>query len=200
MPLIARGVTLGMAAFSRAEHPEPYGEADVRLASDLASRAAVCIDNARLYTREHNTAMTLQRSLLPQDVPQVAGLQIAHRYQPASQTAEVGGDWFDVIPLNTGQVALVVGDVTGHSIHAAALWASSAPPPRPWPASGARRRRSCASSAMWSPSMARRSAPPACTPCMTRRPGDAASPAPGTPRPHSAIPAAGSTSSTSRAG
>jgi serine phosphatase RsbU (regulator of sigma subunit) len=64
---------------------------------------------------------SLQRSLLPQHIPQVTGLQIAHRYQPASQTAEVGGDWFDVIPLKDGQVALVVGDVTGHSIHAAAL-------------------------------------------------------------------------------
>ena len=121
VPLVARGVTLGAATFARAEHPEPYGEADVRLASDLVSRAAVHIDNARLYTREHTTAVTLQRSLLPRDIPQVTGLQIAHRYQPVSRTAEVGGDWFDVIPLNTGQVALVVGDVTGHSIHAAAL-------------------------------------------------------------------------------
>jgi serine phosphatase RsbU (regulator of sigma subunit) len=121
VPLVARGITLGMAAFTRAEHPEPYGEADVRLAGDLASRAAVHIDNARLYTREHHTAVTLQRSLLPQRVPQVTGLQIAYRYEPASQTAEVGGDWFDVIPLKGGQVALVVGDVTGHSIHAAAL-------------------------------------------------------------------------------
>jgi PAS domain S-box-containing protein len=121
VPLIARGVTLGVAAFSRAEHPEPYGEADVRLAEGLASRAALCIDNALLYTREHTTAITLQRSLLPQHVPQVAGLQVAYRYQPASQTAEVGGDWFDVIPLGTGQVALVVGDVTGHGIQAAAI-------------------------------------------------------------------------------
>jgi serine phosphatase RsbU (regulator of sigma subunit) len=121
VPLAARGVTLGLAFFGRAEHPEPYGEADVRLASDLASRAAVHIDNARLYTREHTTAITLQRSLLPQTIPPVAGLQIAYRYQPASQTAEVGGDWFDVIPLKDGQVALVVGDVTGHSIHAAAI-------------------------------------------------------------------------------
>jgi serine phosphatase RsbU (regulator of sigma subunit) len=80
----------------------------------------VSIDNARLYTREHATAITLQRSLLPRHVPQVPGLQIAYRYQPASQTAEVGGDWFDVISLGTGQAALVVGDVTGHSIHAAA--------------------------------------------------------------------------------
>jgi PAS domain S-box-containing protein len=121
VPLIARGVTLGVASFARAEHPEPYGEADVRLASDLAARAAVHIDNARLYTRERHTAVTLQRSLLPRAVPQAAGLQTAHRYQPASRTAEAGGDWFDVIPLQAGQVALVVGDVTGHSIHAAAL-------------------------------------------------------------------------------
>jgi hypothetical protein len=65
VPLIARAVTLGVAAFTRAEHPEPYGEADMRLASDLVSRAAIHIDNARLYTREHHTAITLQRSLLP---------------------------------------------------------------------------------------------------------------------------------------
>ena len=121
VPLIARGVTLGAAIFSRAEHPEPYDEADVRLVSDLASRAAIHIDNARLYTREHNTAVTLQRSLLPRDIPQVAGLDIAHRYQPASRAAEVGGDWFDVIALEDGRVALVVGDVTGHGIHAAAI-------------------------------------------------------------------------------
>jgi PAS domain S-box-containing protein len=121
VPLIARGVTLGVATLSRAEHPEPYDEADVRLVSDLVSRAAVHIDNARLYTREHNTAVTLQRSLLPRDIPKVAGLQIAYRYEPANQVAEVGGDWFDVIPLDTGQVALVVGDVTGHGIHAAAI-------------------------------------------------------------------------------
>jgi hypothetical protein len=120
VPLIARGVTLGVALFGRAEHPESFDEADVRLASGIASRAALSIDNARLYTREHATAITLQRSLLPRHVPPVAGLQVAYRYQPASQTAEVGGDWFDVIPLADGRVALVVGDVTGHSIHAAA--------------------------------------------------------------------------------
>jgi hypothetical protein len=121
VPLIARGVTLGLAAFGRAENPEPYGDADVRLVSDLASRAAVHIDNARLYTREHAAAVTLQRSLLPRDIPPVAGLEVAYRYQPASQAAVVGGDWFDVIPLDRGQVGLVVGDVTGHGIHAAAL-------------------------------------------------------------------------------
>ena len=121
IPLIARGTTLGTAFFGRAEHPDPYDHADLRLATDLATRAAVCIDNARLYTREHTTALTLQRSLLPRHIPPVTGLRIARRYQPASQTAEVGGDWLDVIPLTTGQVALVIGDVTGHSIHAAAI-------------------------------------------------------------------------------
>jgi PAS domain S-box-containing protein len=121
VPLMARGVTLGVAVLARAEHPEPYGEADVRLVSDLASRAAMHIDNARLYTREHQAAVTLQRSLLPRDIPPVAGLDIAYRYQPASRAAKAGGDWFDVIPLEAGQVALVVGDVTGHGIHAAAI-------------------------------------------------------------------------------
>jgi PAS domain S-box-containing protein len=121
VPLIARGVTLGVTVFCRAEHPEPYGEADVRLVSDLASRAAVHIDNARLYTREHDAAVTLQRSLLPRDIPPAPGLQIAYRYQPASRTAQAGGDWLDVIPLEAGQVGLVVGDVTGHGVHAAAL-------------------------------------------------------------------------------
>ena len=121
VPLVARGVMLGMTAFCRAENPEPYDEDDLRLVSDLASRAAVHIDNARLYTREHDAAVTFQRSLLPQAIPEVPGLDIAHRYQPASRAAEVGGDWFDVIALDGGQVALVVGDVTGHGIHAAAL-------------------------------------------------------------------------------
>jgi PAS domain S-box-containing protein len=121
VPLTARGATLGVATFCRAENPEPYDEADLRLVSDLAARAAVHIDNARLYTREHTAAVTLQRSLLPRRIPPVAGLDVAYRYQPASQTAEVGGDWFDVIALDGGQIALVVGDVTGHGIHAAAL-------------------------------------------------------------------------------
>ena len=118
--LRARGVTLGLANFSRSKTPEPYDDADIRLITDLAARAAVHIDNARLYTREHEAAVTLQRSLLPRDIPPVAGLEVAYRFQPASRAAEIGGDWFDVIPLDHGQVALVVGDVTGHGIQAAA--------------------------------------------------------------------------------
>jgi len=121
VPLIARGTTLGVVAFCRAEQPDPYDEDDLKLVSDLASRAAMYLDNARLYAREHDTAVTLQRSLLPRDIPQVAGLQVAYGYQPANRSAEAGGDWFDVIPLPGGQVALIIGDVTGHNIRAAAI-------------------------------------------------------------------------------
>ncbi|HTU71995.1 MAG TPA: SpoIIE family protein phosphatase [Trebonia sp.] len=120
VPLVARGVTLGLAILGRAENPEPYVEADVQLVSDLAARAAVHIDNARLYTREHDAAVTLQHSLLPRDIPPVPGLDVAYRYRPASRTPEIGGDWFDVIGLDRGRVALVVGDVIGHGIRASA--------------------------------------------------------------------------------
>jgi PAS domain S-box-containing protein len=117
VPLSARGVVLGGAEFIRMQDREPFGQADVALAEELAARAALCIDNARLYRRERATALTLQRSLLPQDVHHTLGTEIAHRYLPSS---EVGGDWFDVVALSGGRVALVVGDVMGHGIRAAA--------------------------------------------------------------------------------
>jgi len=121
VPLIARGTTLGVAALSRAEQPDPYDEDDLKLVSDLVSRAAMYLDNARLYAREHDTAVTLQRSLLPRAIPDVKCLDIAYGYQPANRSAEAGGDWFDVIPLHDSQVALIIGDVTGHNIRAAAI-------------------------------------------------------------------------------
>ncbi|MFE3112630.1 SpoIIE family protein phosphatase [Kitasatospora indigofera] len=120
VPLLARGVVLGGAEFIRTANPEPFTPADVSLAEELAARAAVCIDNARLYRRERDTALTLQRSLLPQEVHRTVGLEIAYRYLPSSVSSEVGGDWFDVVPLSCGRVALVVGDVMGHGIRAAA--------------------------------------------------------------------------------
>jgi PAS domain S-box-containing protein len=121
VPLVARGRVLGGAEFMRLGNPEPFGAADVALAEELAARAAVGMDNARLYRRERDTALTLQRSLLPQQVHDPPGLEIAYRYLPASLLSEVGGDWFDVIPLPCGRVALVVGDVTGHGLRAAAM-------------------------------------------------------------------------------
>lgn len=117
-PLRARGVLLGVVNFWRSERPEAFEQEDVSLAEDLAGHAAVCIDNARRYTREHAMAETLQRSLLPRVLPEQNALDVAYRYLPAE--SGVGGDWFDVIPLPGARVALVVGDVVGHGLHAAA--------------------------------------------------------------------------------
>ncbi|MFJ2135116.1 SpoIIE family protein phosphatase [Streptomyces sp. NPDC087845] len=118
VPLHARGVILGLANFWRAGNPEPFDDDDQSFAEELVARAAVSVDNARRYTREHEMAVTLQRSLLPRGLPEQNALDVAHRYLPAR--AEVGGDWFDVIPLSGARVALVVGDVVGHGLHAAA--------------------------------------------------------------------------------
>ncbi|MFI7413161.1 SpoIIE family protein phosphatase [Streptomyces sp. NPDC049627] len=117
-PIRARGVVLGMASFWRAREHEPFDEEDLSLAEELVARAAISIDNARRYTREHTLAVTLQRSLLPQAMPEQSALDIAYRYLPAQ--SGVGGDWFDVIPLPGSRVALAVGDVVGHGLHAAA--------------------------------------------------------------------------------
>ena len=87
---------------------------------ELADRAGAALDNARLYVREREGALMLQRSLLPRAAPAPPGVDVAYRYVPGSSGAEVGGDWFDVIPLAGGRVALVVGDVMGHGLRAAA--------------------------------------------------------------------------------
>ncbi|MFD1663528.1 SpoIIE family protein phosphatase [Streptomyces caeni] len=118
VPLRARGVILGTAAFWRRDPSPPFEGEDVSFAEELAARAAVCVDNARRYTREHTMAVTLQHSLLPRGLPEQSALEVAYRYLPAQ--AGVGGDWFDVIPLSGVRVALVVGDVVGHGLHAAA--------------------------------------------------------------------------------
>ncbi|WP_200304608.1 SpoIIE family protein phosphatase [Streptomyces adelaidensis] len=118
VPLRARGVTLGVVSFYRSEQPAPFEDDDLSLAQELVGRAAICIDNARRYTREHNTALALQRSLLPRGRSEQSAVEVAYRYLPAQ--AGVGGDWFDVIPLSGARVALVVGDVVGHGLHAAA--------------------------------------------------------------------------------
>ncbi|MEW2412952.1 SpoIIE family protein phosphatase [Streptomyces sp. NPDC046866] len=118
VPLRARGVVLGMAGYWRGQDSPPFDEEDVSFAEELTARAAVSVDNARRYTREHTVADTLQRSLLPRGVPEQTAVEVAHRYLAAQ--AGVGGDWFDVIPLPGARVALVVGDVVGHGLHAAA--------------------------------------------------------------------------------
>ncbi|WP_371619402.1 SpoIIE family protein phosphatase [Streptomyces sp. NBC_00454] len=117
-PLKARGVVLGVANFWRSRKPAPFDEEDLSLAEELVARAGITIDNARRYTREHALAVTLQHSLLPRDLPEQTAVEVAHYYLPAH--SGVGGDWFDVIPLPGSRVALVVGDVVGHGLHAAA--------------------------------------------------------------------------------
>ncbi|WP_234543914.1 SpoIIE family protein phosphatase [Streptomyces shenzhenensis] len=120
VPLRARGVTLGLAHFLRHRTPESFTEDDQRLAEEIVARAAVSVDNARRYTRERRTALALQRSLLPGRPPGLAATEVAYRYLPTGSGADVGGDWFDVIPLSGARVALVVGDVVGHGIRASA--------------------------------------------------------------------------------
>ncbi|MFF3911613.1 SpoIIE family protein phosphatase [Streptomyces sp. NPDC001848] len=120
VPLIARGEVLGALDLKRTRNPLPFDEDDVVLATELAGRAAVAMDNARWYQSVRNTALTLQRSLLPDHAPHHTGLDLATRYQPAQTTSEVGGDWYDVIPLTGDKTALVVGDVMGNGIDAAA--------------------------------------------------------------------------------
>nr|WP_253266424.1 SpoIIE family protein phosphatase [Streptomyces sp. 6-11-2] len=117
VPLRARGTVLGVVDFWRCRE-EAFDAEDVPFAEELAARAAVALDNARRYTREHTMAVTLQRSLLPRGLPEYSALEVAYRYLPAQ--AGVGGDWFDVIELSGARVALVVGDVVGHGLHAAA--------------------------------------------------------------------------------
>ncbi|HWH28024.1 MAG TPA: SpoIIE family protein phosphatase [Mycobacteriales bacterium] len=118
VPLRARRQVLGaLGLFSSA--PEAFDQEDLATAADLARRAALTVDNARLYQREHEVAEALQRSLLP-DLPDVPGLDVAARYLPGSSSAQVGGDWYDLFRLPDGAVGIAVGDVMGHDLAAAA--------------------------------------------------------------------------------
>ncbi|MFJ4564417.1 SpoIIE family protein phosphatase [Streptomyces caelestis] len=123
VPMVAHDTVVGLVQFARAKGSEPFGDRDRDLAVELAARAAVCIDNARLYRREHERALILQRSLLPPGDPEASGLDIACRYLPGNantgRPSEVGGDWFDVIELPGHRTALVVGDVMGRGLRAA---------------------------------------------------------------------------------
>ncbi|MDR6975038.1 PAS domain S-box-containing protein [Streptomyces sp. 3330] len=120
VPMRARNTALGLTTFVRSLNPVPFRSDDVLVARELVARAALCVDNARRYTREHTAAVTLQRSLLPHALAGGTALELASSYLPADPTDGVGGDWFDVIPLSGARVGLVVGDVVGHGIAAAA--------------------------------------------------------------------------------
>jgi serine phosphatase RsbU (regulator of sigma subunit) len=118
--LEARGEVLGIAVFVRTENLTPFARDDLLLAEGFADRAALSLDNARRYTHERTAALALQRNLLPRNLTGGRSLEVASSYLPADLHDGVGGDWFDVIPLSGDRVALVVGDVVGHGINAAA--------------------------------------------------------------------------------
>ncbi|MGP3992104.1 SpoIIE family protein phosphatase [Streptomyces sp. 3N207] len=120
VPIRALNDVLGVVRFIRWQLRDPFEQDDLLLAEEVVARAAVSIDNARRYTRQHSTALALQRSLLPRSLNGGSTLDVAWRYLPAHSSDGAGGDWFDVIPLSGARVAMVVGDVVGHGIDAAA--------------------------------------------------------------------------------
>ncbi|RVU19869.1 PAS domain S-box protein [Streptomyces antnestii] len=120
VPIRSRGITMGVTSFFRRDRPDPFGTDDLALAEEFVSRAAICVDNARRYTRERDAALVLQRSLLPSHLPEQDAVDVTACYRPADALTGLGGDWFDVIPLSGARVALVVGDVPGHGIDGAA--------------------------------------------------------------------------------
>jgi serine phosphatase RsbU (regulator of sigma subunit)/anti-sigma regulatory factor (Ser/Thr protein kinase) len=119
-PLIARGLILGYVSVWRTHRAPPFDPDDVELVGEVASRAALGLDNARRYTREHGVAVALQHSLLPPAVSDTTAAHSVGSYAPADTAAGVGGDWYDVIPLSSLRVAFVIGDVFGHGLHASA--------------------------------------------------------------------------------
>ncbi|MER5353231.1 SpoIIE family protein phosphatase [Kitasatospora sp. NPDC002551] len=120
VPLRAGGSLLGRVSVHRAPHRPPYAPADLELLREIADRAALALDNARRYAREHRAAVGLQRSLLPPSQAETTAVSTASVYLPTDTASGIGGDWFDVIPLSSARVALVAGDVVGHGLAASA--------------------------------------------------------------------------------
>ncbi|WP_435864640.1 SpoIIE family protein phosphatase [Streptomyces sparsogenes] len=141
VPVRSTWKVLGALTLGRAERPEKFTTADLALLEDIARRAALALDNARLYQRQRKVAETMQRHLLPQ-LPRVPRLQMTARYLSAPDASQVGGDWYDVFPLENDVTALAIGDVVGHDLDAAAgmaqirnmlrayAWAQEEPPSR----------------------------------------------------------------------
>ncbi|MEU5433766.1 SpoIIE family protein phosphatase [Streptomyces sp. NPDC020719] len=120
-PLRGRRRVIGAAVFVRGLERPAFEANDLLVAAQLATHTALGIDKAVLYGREAYIADELQRTMLPDSLPQPTGVRLASRYLPAAETARVGGDWYDAIPLPGSRVALVVGDVMGHSMTSAAI-------------------------------------------------------------------------------
>jgi serine phosphatase RsbU (regulator of sigma subunit)/anti-sigma regulatory factor (Ser/Thr protein kinase) len=123
VPMVVREQTIGAISFSTAESGRRYAPQHLTIAEELAHRAALAVDNARMYARERGIAVTLQRSLLRKDLPEMPGVTVATRYLPAKTEAEVGGDWYDVFAFPDGRIGMVMGDVAGRGIEAASVMA-----------------------------------------------------------------------------
>jgi PAS domain S-box-containing protein len=121
VPLQTRGRVLGALTLVASQPERRFDEDDLALAGDLARRAAMAIDNSMLFDREHEAAVTLQRSLLPESLPSIPGLEVAAHYSPAAAGIEVGGDWYDVTATSAGHAALTIGDVAGRGVKAASV-------------------------------------------------------------------------------
>ncbi|MBO0830278.1 MAG: SpoIIE family protein phosphatase, partial [Streptosporangiales bacterium] len=121
VPMRARGQTVGAVSLARFGASRGYEPDDVAFAVEAAGRMGVALDNARLFERQRDAAMAMQHALLPQRLPTLPGVELAARYIAGSADTEVGGDWFDVIPLPDGSLAVVIGDVMGRGVRAAAV-------------------------------------------------------------------------------
>jgi PAS domain S-box-containing protein len=123
VPLIARGHVLGALSLLRLQRAPPYDEQDLVLAQELARRAALALDNSRLYESTRHLALTLQQSLLPRGLPSIPGVRMSGFYRPATEGQEVGGDFYDAFSIDEGRFAFMIGDVCGKGPQAAALTA-----------------------------------------------------------------------------
>ncbi|MFI2203218.1 SpoIIE family protein phosphatase [Streptomyces sp. NPDC020192] len=121
VPLKARNVVLGFMVLMRRPDRPAFDDMDRTTGAELAARAGLVLDNARMYTYQENVADTLQDSMLPQVTPRMAGCDVATRYLPGTRLGRIGGDWFDTIKLPGSRTALVVGDVMGHGLNSAAM-------------------------------------------------------------------------------
>lgn len=121
VPLKARDVVLGFMVLLRRSDRTAFDDMDRTTGAELAARAGLVLDNARMYTYQENVAETLQDSMLPQVAPRTAGCDTATRYLPGTRLGRVGGDWFDSVKLSGSRTALVVGDVMGHGLNSAAM-------------------------------------------------------------------------------
>lgn len=121
LPMHVAGHVIGVASLVFTSSGRRYEQAEVALARDLVGRAAVAVANALSYEQQRSAAVALQRSLLPEGLGDVEGLDVAWRYLPGAKGTKVGGDWADVLPLPSGRTAIVVGDVMGRGLRAAAV-------------------------------------------------------------------------------